>query len=268
MAFFIIILVILFLTVVVLVLPISESIYVYFQKRPLFVHLYLRVKRLPVSEEEFLREHFLFYQNLDSKQKRYFQHRIIRFLDRKRFLSRGGFQITPEVKLQVAATAVMLTFGMRRYMLPVLRTIIIYPDSYFSKINQAYHKGEFNPGMRTLVFSWPDFVKGFAIENDNINLGIHEFIHVLQYNSYKTTDVSADIFVDANADLEALLEDWRIKNKVETLHFFREYAFTNRHEFLAVVVECFIESPEDFKQQFPKIYGKIREMLNYNFLNY
>lgn len=52
MALFIIIF-ILFLTFPNLIFPLSEAIYVHFQKRPFFVHLYLRVKKLPVSEEEF-----------------------------------------------------------------------------------------------------------------------------------------------------------------------------------------------------------------------
>jgi Mlc titration factor MtfA (ptsG expression regulator) len=53
----------------------------------------------------------------------------------------------------IAATFVMLTFGMRHYLIDVFDKIIIYPQPYFSTIKE-YHKGEFNPGMKLLVFSW------------------------------------------------------------------------------------------------------------------
>jgi hypothetical protein len=45
----------------------------------------------------------------------------------------------------------MLTFGMRRYLITFL-TIVIYPESYLSQITGEYHKGEFNPGMKIIVF--------------------------------------------------------------------------------------------------------------------
>jgi hypothetical protein len=46
------------------------------------------------------------------------------------------------------------------------------------------------------------------------------------------------------------------------------YAFTNQFEFLAVVIESFIETPQEFKLQFPELYFKIRQMLNFNFAGY
>ena len=46
--------------------------------------------------------------------------------------------------------------------------------------------------------------------------------------------------------------------------FLREYAFENQYEFVAVLLEHFFESPEEFKSKFPSIYIKVKEMLNYN----
>ena len=131
------------------------------------------------------------------------------------------------------------------------------------------HKGEFNPRLKTLVFSWEDFMKGNLIEDDNINLGIHEFTHVIQINSYKKKDVNSLIFKQEFKTLKRLIQkDKKIKEKLITSEYFRKYAFENQYEFIAVLIENFIETPEEFKAEFPKIYDKIKTMLNFNFLQY
>jgi Mlc titration factor MtfA (ptsG expression regulator) len=53
-----------------------------------------------------------------------------------------------------------------------------------------------------------------------------------------------------------------------TSKYFRKYAFTNQFEFLAVAIENFIETPQDFRSEFPEIYGKVRQMLNFNISGY
>jgi len=50
--------------------------------------------------------------------------------------------------------------------------------------------------------------------------------------------------------------------------YFRDYAFTNQFEFFAVIVETFIETPKLFKSQFPNIYNKTKQILNFNFAGY
>jgi hypothetical protein len=38
----------------------------------------------------------------------------------------------------IAGTYVMLTFGMRKYLITLFDKIIIYPSSYYSTVNEAY----------------------------------------------------------------------------------------------------------------------------------
>lgn len=221
-----------------------------------------------MEEELFLNNNFSFYTKLTSKQKRFFQHRLIEFIEDKNFEGRDGLEVTKEMKLLIAATAVMLTFGMRNYYLGILQKIIIYPTSFYSNTTGREHKGEFNPLMNVLVLSWEDFEQGFKDEKDNLNLGIHEFTHVLQMNSNKFSSVGATIFLNANQQLEDLLKDKKMRKKLLATNFFRNYAYTNQFEFLAVLVESFIESPKEFQQKFPLFYFKIRRMLNFNFAGY
>ena len=154
-------------------------------------------------------------------------------------------------------------------MTDVIDKIIIYPEAFYSNSNEAYHKGELNPQHSALVISWNDFLLGYEDDSDNINLGIHEFTHALHLNSLKNNDVSSLIFKTAFLELTDLLTaEEELRNKLIASKYFRDYAFTNQFEFVAVVVETFIETPDQFKQQFPRIYNKTREMLNFNFYKY
>ena len=245
-----------------------EFLYVMAFKRPLYVHFYFKMRRIAKSEEKFLQENFPFYNKLTQKQQRFFQHRLVGFIDDKDFEGRGEMEITQEVKLLIAATAVMLTFGMRNFHLGILQKIIVYPNAFYSNTSAREHKGEFNPLMKVLVLSWEDFQEGFVDEKDNLNLGIHEFTHVLQMNSKKFRSVDASIFLDANQQLEDFLKEEKVRKKLLSTNYFRNYAYTNQFEFLAVLVEYFIESPKDFQEKFPEFYFKIREMLNFNFAGY
>ena len=59
-----------------------------------------------------------------------------------------------------------------------------------------------------------------------------------------------------------------LRNRLVDAHYFRDYAFTNQFEFLAVIIETFIESPQELKGQFPQVYNKVQQMLNFNFAGY
>jgi Mlc titration factor MtfA (ptsG expression regulator) len=96
-----------------------------------------------------------------------------------KFELRGNLPIAKEMTTLISATAVMMTFGFRNYRLPNLEKFIIYPDPYYSELGQRLHKGEYSPALKTVIFYWENVLKGFEINNDNINLALHEFNHVV-----------------------------------------------------------------------------------------
>ncbi|WP_242202273.1 zinc-dependent peptidase [Aestuariivivens insulae] len=243
--------------------------YVLKHRRPYYVHFYLFKKKLNDSQKQVLKTKFRFYNKLSDKNKRYFEHRVASFIVDKDFISRGGLAITEEMKVLIAATAVMLTFGFRDFYIGLISKIVIYPTKFYSKTNNAYHKGEFNPKLKALVLSWEDFLKGFDVDDDNLNLGIHEFTHAIHINSIKERDISSTIFSDTFKELSELLSKNEIlRNHITSSKYFRKYAYTNQFEFLAVAIENFIETPHDFKSEFPQVYDKIKQMLNFNYAGY
>ncbi|MGB0896141.1 MAG: zinc-dependent peptidase [Flavobacteriaceae bacterium] len=252
----------------VLFLKLIDLLYLNVFKRPAWVHFYLRKKQLNDQQKYVLRHNFKFYENLSLKNKKRFEHRLVCFMEDKEFIAREGFQFTEDKKLLISATAVMLTFGMRKYLLPIIARILVYPEEFYSTTDDRYHKGEFNPKLKTLVLSWKDFEEGFRIDDDNLNLGIHEFTHAIHFNSMQRGDTASVVFSDGFSELISLLRSDLSNGKLQNSGFIREYAFTNEFEFLAVVVENFIESPKEFKRQFPKLYKKIQQMFNFRFAGY
>ena len=246
-----------------------EIAYVMRKKRPLFIHKYLFLRTLTQKQQYILRQRFFFYKKLTKHQQRYFEHRVASFIKDKDFISREGIVISDEIKVLVSSTAIMLTFGFRDYYIGLINKIFIYPEAFFSNTNKNYHKGEFNPRLKSIVLSWEDFKEGYEISNDNLNLGIHEFTHAIHLNSRKEHDVSSNIFQDSFNELITLLTSNDVlKQKLISSKYFREYAYSNQYEFLAVIIETFIETPQEFKSQFPLVYSKIKLMLNFNFADY
>lgn len=258
----------LLLLVVFLFLKMLDIVYVSWFKRPAWVHFYLYKNKLSTDQKAILRKRFSFYNRLSSVGKGRFEHRLKCFLNDKTFIPRQNFVLEDDKKLLIAATAIMLTFGMRKYMLPILEKIIVYPAAFYSTIDERYHKGEFNPRLKALVLSWKDFEAGFRVEDDNLNLGIHEFTHAIHLNSIKRSDTASVVFSDGFSELLRLLRNEDLVKDIKNSGFIRDYAFTNEFEFLAVVVESFIESPSEFKSQFPSLYNKIQQMFNFRFSGY
>jgi len=250
-------------------LKMVEMLYVMKHKKPLYFHFHPFAKKLNKEQQSILRKDFPFYNKLNQKEKKYFQHRVKSFIIDKHFIGRNNLIINDEIRVLISATAVMVTFGFRDFYIGLISKIVVYPREFYSTLNRKSHKGEFNPKLKTLALSWEHFKRGFDDYEDKINLGIHEFAHAIHLNSLKERDVSSTIFSDSFNELVALLStDENLKNNLVTSNYFRNYGYTNQYEFIAVIIEAFIESPSDFRNQFPQVYKKTKQMLNFNFTGY
>lgn len=231
--------------------------------RPLYIHLYFNKKQISDQEAFFLRQNFPFYQKLSPKHKRYFDHRLASFKEEYEIIPRQDFQMDKDVGTLIAGTYVMLTFGMRKYLVNSFDKIIVYPEEYYSTVTEQYHKGEFNPGLKAVVFSWKDFVTGHETSNDNLNLGIHEFSHVIHHHSLKHNDGSSLSFRKHHSRLFKEINYPPNRKRLIDSDYFRIYAYTNHFEFISVIIEHYFETPEEFKKQFPELFDNVSKMLNH-----
>ena len=242
---------------------IVEPLYVLLFNKPFYIHWYPNPKKLNSNHKSILNKEFIFYTKLPAKYKVYYEHRVASFLKSYKVLGMDGFEVTDRSRILIAATYVMLTFGIRRYLIGSFKRIIVYPETYLSNITGEVHKGEFNPGLKIIVFSWADFEEGHQFKNDNLNLGLHEFSHALYFHGLKGRDHSSAIFSDEYTKLQEYLVQPTIIEKLTESNYFRIYAYTNHAEFFAVVLEHFFETPQVFKSQFPELYGIVKKMINH-----
>jgi len=217
--------------------------------RDLFIYRKLSRKQIEILSNE-----FSFYVQLTQKEKRRFEHRVATFIKDKEFVVRDNLELTDRMVVLIAAVGCMLTFGRKNYRYKLVDYILIYPEAFYSSMNEDYHKGEFNPKEKVLVLSWEDFEKGYRITDDNLNLGIHEFMHALQLGAKKSNDIDALRFERQFQKILKRLSDQDLKDKLDEVKYFRAYAFTNQFEFMAV--------------HFPQLYAYQKCLLNFNFEGY
>jgi hypothetical protein len=221
----------------------------------------------PKQYRSILEKNFLYYRQLPAYRRFRFEKRVQRFIIEKDFVSRGGLEITDTMKVLVAACAVQLTFGFSPIYLTHFKTIILYPDKYYSLINQVYHKGEVNEGG-LIVLSWKHFQEGYQYPNDSLNLGLHEMAHALLLEN-ETPDEEYH-FLDPEHYQQffevAEMEYQRIHQGEASL--LRKYAGANQAEFFAVAVETFFEKPQVMQKELPNLYNSLANLLKQNPLYY
>ncbi len=219
------------------------------------------LKRKASFLNKILTDHnFRYYLNLNEKNKIKFLKRVSDFIVSKKFINCGMPDINPEHKVLISASAVQLTFGLDRYMLSCYSKIYVFPNKYYSKSKGQYHKGEVNL-KGEIAFSFEDFVKGYNIPDDGINLGLHEMAHALKFDRLlrKSTDSFFNDYF--HKWQQSAFKEFKNLNDNED-SIFRDYASTNMNEFFAVCIEYFFEKPELFRQTLPDLYERLTILLN------
>jgi Mlc titration factor MtfA (ptsG expression regulator) len=247
-----------------LILVFLKIVYEYFtQERFTFFNLFHPVQSISAEERHFIASFLVPFQTFNSEQKRRFLKRFAWFNSKKQFVFYGDIQNREEIKAYVSASAILLTLGMRNFRFEnSISRIIIYPSNYYSNINKRHHIGEYNPRLKTLVFSAEDLKHGFKIPNDNRNLGLHEVAHALLFEKRKKFTWEARKFKVGLTKLRGIFSSTDFHNRVDNSNALRDYAKTNFMEFFSVLVESFFENPIRLKRDFPELYFYLKRILN------
>jgi Mlc titration factor MtfA (ptsG expression regulator) len=220
-----------------------------YKKNDQSIGLFMMDKKEYHNLHEYYSKRFSYFNQLSAQNKRKFIHRT--FIIRKKNkikVENEILHVYKDVELLVAAAYVQITFGFSKYEIERFSKIIIYPDSFYSKLAGSNVNG-LTVGNGFIYFSWNHFIRGYQNNTDKVNLALHELAHALyidrfhfrsDYNWFEWEEQAAPVFR-------------QIKNNDE-ITFFRNYAKTNMAEFWAVCVECFFEDPENFNIQFPDLY--------------
>ncbi len=225
-------------------------------------------KIIPLSEEEerFLHDKIIIYGRLPNHFKQKCDQRIVWFRSKKHFVFYGNTAKESELRLLLSAALAILTLGLGNYrLMRSLIRIVAYPSQYYSQIKRKHHLGEYNPRLKTVIFSADTIWKGFAVPDDNINLAIHEFAHALSFEMMRAGSWEARRFRVGLRQIKKLFDKEEFRQKIVKTRYFREYGMSNLHEFFSVAVENFFETPTTFQHQFPELFTIIRQMLNFDY---
>ncbi len=231
-----------------------------------------RTKLFSESWRTLLKERVSFYDQLKNDDKQLFEDRISRFLTTKH-IEPVDTEIDDTIRLMVASSAIIPTFAFPEYNYPNVRTILIYPNSFDEQFQTQRFDGhqEFITGMvgnrfmnGTVILSKPDLVKAFDGVTHNENVGIHEFVHLLDKEDGAIDGVPELLLQHryVGAWLHEIKNEMaRIRKGVSDIN---PYALTNNAEFLAVVSEYFFSNPQTFHSKHPELFKLLSSVYNTN----
>ncbi|MFP4089978.1 MAG: zinc-dependent peptidase [Cyclobacteriaceae bacterium] len=223
-------------------------------------------RRFPAEWRALLQKHVHMYQNLNQKEKQRFERKVMNFLRQVR-VTGVRTQVSDLDRLLVACSAVIPLFGFPTWKYQYLNEVLLYPASFdrnFSMENpEEVITGMMGSGRHmegAMILSKQSLHHSFGNTSDKHNVGIHEFVHILDKQ-----DGSID-GVPGNLNDEKYAEPWlrlmhkemqRIKKGKSDID---AYAGTSEEEFLAVASEYFFEQPKLFEKKHPELYKMLRKV--------
>lgn len=223
---------------------------------------------LKFSDDELvkvLNKHFVYYTRLPYDQKLKFFQRLRAFMSKKIFVihDESGFK---EMPILISASAVQISLGLEKYLLPNFSHIHIFPDAFI-----GYHPTlrllEGNVSGHTINLSWKHFLTGYEYPENGQNVGLHEFAHAYYYQYFETGENVERDFVATFPKFDDCGKRAFQQEQLPGNDLYSDYALTNFQEFWAESVEIFFERPADMQLKYPELYSAICDLLNQDPLN-
>jgi len=249
------------ITFLVLCLGTGFLLLLIFRRKKQKVHEKLE-EAFPAAWRDLLIKRVRFYGNLDAEEKQVFEKRVQLFIASKQ-IEGVETEVDDAVRLMVASSAVIPTFAFPEYNYPQVETVLLYPNSFDEGLQTERYDGHKQniTGMvhgayhnRTVILSKPDLMKDFDGLAHKENVGIHEFVHMLDKEDGEIDGVPERLIE------HRFVAPWlrEIKSEIKRVEAGKSdinpYALTNNAEFLAVVSEYFFGNPEKFQRKHPELY--------------
>lgn len=235
-------------------------------RRPVLRRAALMREVFPPVWEAILTSQVGFYRALDDAGRLRFRQLVRIFLDEIR-ITGINTDVDETVRVLVGVSAVIPIFGFHDWNYDRLGEVLIYPGSF----NDAYRAsggrdanilGMVGMGQLrgVMILSKPDLLHGYAMPEDRQNVGIHEFTHLVE-------DTSGRLGLPAEVP-EIVVRQWlayvarELARPTANKKHIDAYAYTNEHEFLAVLSEYFFEAPESLRKKAPDLYALLRAMFH------
>ncbi|MEQ9441233.1 MAG: zinc-dependent peptidase [Cyclobacteriaceae bacterium] len=232
------------------------------QNRP----VYQVPKKFSAKWRELLQTHVHFYQNLDASGKRNYEKKISNFLRQVR-ITGIRTEVTDLDRLLTASSAVIPLFNFPSWKYTYLHEVLLYPaafDHNFSMENpEQVITGMVGNGRNmegVMILSKQSLRQGFTNTTDKHNVGIHEFVHILDKQDGEIDGIPGELNDKQYAKPWLQLMHREMKRIRQGKSDIDEYAGTKEEEFLAVTSEYFFERPKLLQQKHPELYKLLRKV--------
>ena len=211
-----------------------------------------------------------FYRRLDSEKKQLFEQHCFAFLQTTRVEVSGDVCVTDLDRLLIAASSVIPVWGFSDWPYLSVEAVVLFPGCF----NRDFQCGQIDSTISGMVgsgamsgkmaLSKPDLIHGFSNDQDKHNVGVHEFVHILDM-----ADGQCDGFPEAVASGQCSHQWFElVRCKIAEIEKrksnINDYGATNNQEFFAVASEYFFERPLMLKNKHPKLYDYLSEFYQQN----
>lgn len=234
-------------------------------------HRELLEKPFPEKFRAIMLQRIRYYKNLSPEAKVEFERRVLLFLAKKT-ITGIDTEVTDEDRLFVAASAIIPMFALPYYGYPNVTEVLLYPSSFddsfqtspavegrniLGMVGSGFLNGE-------VLLSKPDLERAFDGQRHTQNVGIHEFVHLID-KADGDIDGIPEILMEHSYSLAWLKEIKREIARIEKGESnINPYALTNNAEFLAVASEYFFDDPEKMRKQQPDLYAYLATIFHQN----
>lgn len=216
----------------------------------------------PDAWRQILERDVAFYEALGSPGRTRFERMVQVFLATTRIT---GIDTTVDdrLRLLVAASGIIPVFRFEHWAYDNLNEVLLYPASF----NASYEFGKGAGGKsilgmvgtgymkNTMLLSKQALLQGFSRKGSKQNVGVHEFVHLLDGRDGRIDGVPEAVMppdiLRAWTDLMHK-EMARIRKRKSKLG---AYGATNEAEFFSVASEYFFTDPARLKQHHPELFA-------------
>jgi Mlc titration factor MtfA (ptsG expression regulator) len=239
----------------------------------------LKVAPFPARWSRILEDGFPLYACLADGDRKELQGHILVFLAENSFEGCGGLEITEEMRVCIAAQACLLLLHCETDYYPSLRSILVYPSTYFAKATRHVGSGVMEERQDSrlgeawdsgaVVLAWDAVHAGTANPGDGHNVVFHEFAHQLDFEDGRadgTPVLAAEVpwyrrrsrYKAWPRVLSGEYEKLRANIEEGKPTIIDEYGATNPAEFFAVATEAFFERPRALQERHPELYEELK----------
>lgn len=222
--------------------------------------------RLSKNWRNTLNEKVEFYEKLSPENKIQFENRVQDFLEDTK-ITGVKCEVEELDRLLIASSAVIPVFNFPTWKYYNLKEVLLYAKSFnhdFETEGSQSIQGMVGNGFMgdKMILSKTSLRLGFQAEKDKKNVGIHEFVHLIDEIDGSTDGIPKVLMSKQYALPWVDLVHKKIREMVDGRDVdINLYGATNEQEFLAVVSEYFFENPQQLQKKHPELY----KMLEYFF---